>query len=340
MFYVGLDVHLNYTTVCVLTETGQVHQRCTLQSILEVKEFLDSLPQPCEVCFEASTSYGFVYDLLSKVAQRVAVAHPGLLRLIFRSKQKNDRADAFKLAKLLYIGEVPSVYVPVSDIRSWRELITYRRKKVQKRTSAKNGVRTLLRTLGIKGLGAAKQWTKKGICWLRELELDSMHMTTLDQLIEEIELLSKHIKNVEKQLEDYAAENTSVQLLKTIPGVGIRTAEAVAAFIDNPQRFRSSKCIGAYFGLVPSQDQSGNKNRLGHITREGSATVRHLLTEAVWQATRRSPTIKNYMQRIMRNDPERRKIAIVATAHYMVRVMWALLKKNEGWKESTNAVAA
>ena len=118
------------------------------------------------------------------------------------------------------------------------------------------------------------------------------------------------------------------------------TAEAVVALIDDPHRFANSKRLGSYFGLVPMQDQSGNNNRLGHITREGSATVRHLLTEAVWQAVRRSPTIKAHLKRIQRDDPNRRKIAIVATAHYLIRVMWSMLKHNTLWRESVMAEAA
>ena len=148
MYHVGLDVHLKYITVCVLNDNGKVHQRCTLHSIGEVVALLSGLPGPCQVCYEASTGYGFVFDALSPVAQHIAVAHPGLLRLIYRSKQKNDRADALKLAKLLYIDEVPSVHVPSSDTRAWRELITFRRKLVEKRTRAKNFIRGLLRSLG------------------------------------------------------------------------------------------------------------------------------------------------------------------------------------------------
>ena len=166
-----------------------------------------------------------------------------------------------------------------------------------------------------------------------------MHALKRDLLIEEVQSLSEKLHRVEKELEDYADKSVAVQLLRTIPGVGVRTAEAVAAFIDDPHRFPNSKRLGSYFGLVPMQDQSGNKNRLGHITREGSATVRHLLTEAVWQSVRRSPTGKAYLERIMREDPDRRKIAIVATAHYMVRVMWSMLKHNTMWKESV-ALAA
>ena len=124
-------------------------------------------------------------------------------------------------------------------------------------------------------------------------------------------------------------------LLRSIPGVGVRTAEAVAAFIDDPHRFANAKAVGRYFGLVPRQDQSGDKNLLGHITREGAPVVRRLLAEAAWQAKRRSPTVGAYFERTQRDDPQRKKIALVATAHYLVRVMWAMLKRNTLWKENT-----
>ena len=91
--------------------------------------------------------------------------------------------------------------------------------------------------------------------------------------------------------------------------------------------FANAKAVGRYFGLVPRQDQSGDKNRLGHITREGAPVVRQLVAEAAWQALRRSPTVRAYFERAQRDDPQRKKIALVATAHYLVRVMWAMLKR-------------
>ena len=130
-----------------------------------------------------------------------------------------------------------------------------------------------------------------------------------------------------------ARQSPAVALLRTIPGVGARTAEAVAAFVDDPHRFRDAKAVGRYFGLVPSQDQSGDRNRLGHITREGPPVVRQLVAEATWQALRRSPTVRAYFERVQRGDPQRQKIALVATAHYLVRVMWALLKRGTVWEE-------
>lgn len=91
---------------------------------------------------------------------------------------------------------------------------------------------------------------------------------------------------------------------------------------------------------MPSQDQPGSTNRLGHITCEGSATVRHLLTEAVLQAIQRCMTVRVYQARIQRDDPGRKKISIVATAHYLVRVMCAMLKHDTLWKEQEQPSAA
>src|SRR5215469_9348912 len=98
--------------------------------------------------------------------------------------------------------------------------------------------------------------------------------------------------------------------------------------------FAMPKRLAVYFGLVPCQDQSGDRNRLGHITREGAPVVRQLVAEAAWQAQRRSPTVRAYFERVQRDDPQRKKIALVATAHYLVRVMWAMLKRGTDWQEN------
>ena len=141
------------------------------------------------------------------------------------------------------------------------------------------------------------------------------------------------MRHIEHELNHQAGRSPAVARLRSIPGVGARTAEAVAAFIDDPDRFAKAKAVGRYFGWVPSQDQSGDRNRLGHITREGPAVVRQLVAEATWQALRRSPTVRAYFERVRRDDPQRKKIALVATAHYLVRVMWAMLKRGTDWEE-------
>jgi transposase len=84
--------------------------------------------------------------------------------------------------------------------------------------------------------------------------------------------------------------------------------------------------VGCYLGLVPCQDASADRNRLGHITGDGPATVRKLLCEAAWQAVRRSPSVRAYFERVAGGKPDRRKVALVATAHKLARAMAAMLR--------------
>ena len=335
MFYVGLDIHSKRISICVLNENGQVSHRSQVRTIDQMMRILERLPDRFEVCYEASCGYGHFHDLLQPVAARVLVAHPGRLRLIFRSSDKNDHKDAERRAKLLYLGEAPAVHVPSQDVRTWRELINCRSQVIAKRTRAKNTIRALLRSAGETPPRHPSLWTKKGIAWLRQLNLPTTsQQLRRDLLLEEIDTLNRQLRRIEQELNRRASHTPAVSQLRSIPGVGVRTAEAMAAFVDDPHRFQHAKAVGRYFGLVPRQDQSGDKNRLGHITREGAPAVRRLIAEAAWQARRRSPTVRAYFDRVQHGDPQRKKIAVVATGHYLVRVMWAMLKRGTHWREN------
>jgi transposase len=288
---------------------------------------------PWTICFEATCGYGYLYRELSRLARRVVVAHPGQLRLIFRAKRKNDRVDARKLAKLLYLDEVPAAYVPSQEVQSWRELIEHRRRVMDRQTTCKNAIRSLLRSHGkiaVKGL-----WTKKGVAWVRQEEMPTpAARLKRDLLLDELGEAKRRVRTVTKALDEIGERHAAVLLLRTIPGVGIRTAETMCAYLDDARRFVRSSQVGAYFGLVPCQDASAGVNRLGHITRQGPATARKYLVEAAWQGVYRSATIRAYFERVLHGRPERRKIALVATAHYLLRCMHAMLIRNQPWHEA------
>jgi transposase len=369
MFYVGLDVHLRTSTWCILDQAGKFIKQETLRGdVDQVVTRLAQLKGPWSVCYEASCGYGVLHDKLARVGARVVVAHPGKLRLIFKSKRKNDQVDAKKLATLLLLDQVPEVWVPTAQLRQWRELIEFRKRLTQKQTRCKSQIKTLLRGLGIrkitapvpatadpvvssedlapatavdrprKGSGMTSGhpglWGKKGMTLLAEMELpteiDGMRR---DLLLEELGHFQRQLAKVEKRLDGLAEDHPEVELLRSIPGVGPRTAEAVMAYIGDPQRFARNKQIGAYAGLVPCEDSSAGAHRLGHITKDGPGTLRWLLVEAAWQGVRLSPTIKAYYERISRNHPDHKKIALVATAHHLLRVMLSMLKSGEVWHE-------
>lgn len=338
MRYIGLDVHWGTTSVCILDENGRKEKSFTLrghwQRVCERLE-QERAGGPFTVCYEASNGYGYLYDRFSRLAERVLVAHPGQVRLIFRSKRKNDRIDAEKLAKLLYLDEVPPVYVPNAHVRAWRRLINFRQREIGGRTRIKNRLRGLLRRQGQEM--PKNLWSKKGLAWLAALELPEMVALERDLLLDELALAQLRLKRIERELDRIAQTHPGVALLRTIPGVGPRTAEAVVAWIDDPRRFAKGHKIGAYFGLVPCQDASAGRNHLGHITRQGPNAVRGLLIEAAWQAIRRSPEVRRYYELVHRQDPDRRKVALVAAAHKLLRAMLAMLRKNEPWQPKAPA---
>ena len=132
--FVGLDVHQRTSTCCVLDAQGQrVETRTIRGHWTRMVRHLASLGKPVAVVFEASVGYGAIHDALAGFCRRLVVAHPGRLRLIFNTKRKNDRVDARKLAKLLYLGEVPEAHVPEVGVRQWRQLIEQRRRTIEKR---------------------------------------------------------------------------------------------------------------------------------------------------------------------------------------------------------------
>lgn len=338
MLYVGLDFHLRKSTFCVLDDNGKrLFVRDLQGSWIKIVEALRKVKEERKeamwICYEASCGYGHLHDRLREFADRVVVAHPGQLRLIFQSKRKNDRVDAGKLAKLLFLDEVPPVYVPDQDVRAWRSMIEYRSRLVQKRTRTKNEIGALLREHGVgrpRGL-----WHCRGRSWLKSLELpDQLSSLKRSMLLDELYSLDHKISEVQKMLNLESQHHPGVAVLKTIPGIGPRTAECLVAYIDEADRFGRSGKVASYFGLVPSQDASAGRNRLGHITKQGPATARGLLIESAWVGVRRSPKIRAYYERIMKGDPDRRKIAIVATAHYLLRVALCLLKTGEVWDEA------
>lgn len=334
MNYIGMDVHGKLTTLCVLNDDGKIireilHKGSVGALVERLAVLRRELGGAIKVCYEASCGCGWLHDRLVQMGMKVQVGHPGKLRLIFQTKKKNDRLDARKLAKLLYLDEVPLAYVPSEDIRQWRAFVEFRRGLVLDRARIKHRLRALLRDNGVEA--PSRLWTKKGLEWLQQASLPEMAAIERDLLLIKLEQAVAQVRKVEKVLARKAANEPSVRLLMTIPGVGIRTAEAVVVYMADPERFRRNRSVGCYFGMVPCEDSSV-KSRFGHITKEGPPTVRWLVTEATWQAIRRDASVRVYYERIMRGDPNRKKIALVATAHHMLRAMHAMLRSGEQWR--------
>ena len=331
-YFVGLDVHLRFTAVCILDANGKIVKEESVKgNSPKVCKFLrEKITGTFDVVFEACDGYGIWHERLGKLARRVAVAHPNHLKAIWNTKRKTDRIDAHKLARLLMLDLIPTVHIPNIDVRDWRMLIQHRKTLVQKRTAVKNKLRAILRRNHIK---APKHlWSKRNQRWLARTPLPSAGETLQrDMLQADLEYHGQQIHRVEVELNRRAEAHPGVLLLKTIPWIGNRTGEAVVAWIDDVSRFSRTKQIGAYFGLTVSEDSSGGKQRQGRITRDGPGIVRQWLVEAIWRMCRYDPIVRSWVDRVMHGQPKRKHIAVVAAAHKLARSMFAMLQTGEVW---------
>jgi transposase len=137
---------------------------------------------------------------------------------------------------------------------------------------------------------------------------------------------------VEKTLDGMCAKDRQVQLLLSVPGVGPRTAEIIAAYLDDPHRFRNAAEVSAYAGLVPRQFQSGEVDRRGRITKRGPALLRKLLVECAWCSLRYNAWARSVYVRLTAGGTTRKKPAIVALARRLLVRCWAVLRTRQPWR--------
>jgi transposase len=130
-----------------------------------------------------------------------------------------------------------------------------------------------------------------------------------------------------------AAHDPATQIARSAPGIGPRTAEVVAAYVDRPKRFKNARQVSAYAGLVPRQYQSGLTNRLGRITRRGPRLLRKMLVEAAWVMLRYNDWAKRTFARLTKGQRTRRKQALVALARKLLVRLWAMMRDGVPWKE-------
>jgi transposase len=297
---------------------------------------------PDRLVIEAGPAAGWVCDLAESMKVPVQVANANDERWKWKTvKEKSDRKDALKLAKLSEMDSLPTVHVPKSPVRQWRSLIEYRHGLVDRRTAIKNSIRSIYERQGLGLRSGPKAWTKAAVEELKtetssaspkELWLFQVHCE-----LQQFESVQQQIDQVETKLEEIAATRESVKLLKTAPYVGPRLSEVVGAVLDDPHRFKNARQVGCYAGLTPRRWQSGESDRQGHISHAGNSLLRKLLVEIAWLGVRGHTWMTQVYEHVCRGSDKRKKIAIVAVARRLLVKLWAMLRDGTEWIEPVMA---
>lgn len=329
MLFVGMDVHKDSTVFNLFDPTAARSDQHRVVKVPTTEEGLRSVLGPlkgqCKVAFEVGIQAQWVAAVVRPLAAEVQVANPSRIPWLFRDGRKNDTLDARKLARLLFLDQLPRVHLPRAEVSLWRSMIQQRRALIQRRTMVKNQVRAILRSCMLrcpyKGL-----WTRRGREWLQSLNFEAMRASMVRRLLRELNLLETEIAELEGELDRVAEGQPAVAHLRTVPGIGPRCAEAIIAYADDVRRFARGRQFASYFGMTPTQDASGRIDRHGRISKRGPSVVRWVLIEAAHQVIRRCAVLRAFFDRIWRGKRDRYKKAIVATGRKLLTILFAMLR--------------
>ena len=343
MKILALDLGKYKTVGCAYESESGVHQfQRTFTTPADLQRLVQDV-KPERVVIEVCSIAGWVCDLMGQLGVAVQVANTSDDAWRWRKvKQKDDRRDALKAARLSAVNQLREVYIPQTEVRQWRALITYRQHLVGRRTKIKNHIRDLLVREGQLLPRAGKCWTKLGqerlnsmARPLEEVGATELWRGELWEELQQLQMIQERIASVEEKLNVLGAADARVRLLRTIPGVGPRLSEAIVALLDQPQRFRKASQVSGYIGMVPKAFDSGESERRGHITRQGSGLVRSLLVEVAWAGLRHNAWMRQTYQRLSGGKKARRKVAIVAVGRKLLVRCWAMLRDNRAWDWQT-----
>lgn len=327
-YYAGLDVSLEETAICIVNETGDV-----------VRE-LRAASEP-DALIGALTDTGFAFERVGLEACSLSSwLHQGLTRadlpaLCIETRaakaamgampNKTDRNDARGLAQIIRTGWYRAVHVKSTPCRSARALLGARRTMLNKQRDIENAVRAVLREMGLKlGTPARKAFATK----VRELAFaDAAIADIVEPLLAVIEAMGRELARLTKRVLDAVRVEPICRRLMTVPGVGPLTALAFRATVDQPERFRRSRDVGAHLGLTPRRYQSGETDIQGRISRCGDELARTALYEAAHTLLTRCQkwsTLKAWGMRVaQRRGMAKARVAVARKLAVILHRMWS-----------------
>jgi transposase len=308
--YVATDFHAREQTISYCdTADGEIHRTKLRHQHDDVRAFYEQFAGEVIVGFEASGYSAWFEQMLAELKHTVWLGNAAEIRRKAPRRQKNDRRDADLMLDLLLKGDFPRVHGFSPESRTVLRQLRYRHKLVKVRTIAKNS----LHAIGINAGLPLKRGllTQTGIEKLQALTLSPELTEQRDEWLELITLLNKRIATVEEALQQRTQDDAEIALLRSHPGIGLLTALALRYTLLPISRFRSTRAVTAYVGLDCIEDQSGERRRLGSISKAGSRLLRFLLNEAGQTAVRRDPELQRFYKRLLhRRDKPKAKVAV------------------------------
>jgi transposase len=335
MLIIGCDFHAGFQQAAIFDKQTGEYQEKRLSHRAEAEQFYRELQgQAVRVGMEACGHYPWFERLLGECGIELWLGDAARIRAMEVRKQKTDRRDAELLMKLLVEERFPRIWVPSLEERDARQLLVHRHKQVQARTRVKNQLQALALGQGVQR--KRKLWTQVGRAELEQLPLLPYAGSRRRCLLASLDQLETEIGALNRQVEEEVKQRPAAVKLMSHPGVGPVTALAMVLTIGPAQRFENARKVGSYFGLIPSEHSSGGKQRLGHISKQGSAFLRFLLVEAGQSAARKDAELGRFYRRLAAR--KNRGLAKVAVARKLATRLYLMLREDWTYAQLCRAV--
>ena len=333
MINVGIDVGKHICQAALKAEDGRLLDELRFENTSQgVQELIRHVTAHGEAraVLESTGNYWIrIHDTLEEHSINTILANPRKTKLIAEAKIKSDKLDARTLATLLQGNLVFESYVPPKAKQEDRTLIRHRASLIKMRTEIRNRIHALLAKHELK-YDYTDLFGKKGMEWLRNLQLEGVDGTVLKTNLPLLTALDEQVEAVTIQIAKTACTQEDIRILMTLPGVDFYSAMVIASEIGDVKRFPTQWKLVAYAGLAPRRHQSGGYEWRGGITKEGSKWLRWILVQAAQHARQHDPRFKAYYERVQkRRGPQK---AVVAVAKEMLVVIWFMLNRREPYR--------
>lgn len=332
--FVGLDVSMKETAVCVVDEAGQRVWEDSVPSTAEAIAAIirSKAPDLVRVGMETGPQAVWLWHTLRDQGISVDCIHARRAAAALKLQaNKTDRNDAFGLARLVHSGWYEPVSIKSFDRYRMRAVLTARERIVRMCTTMINQIRGLAKTFGLRLSGGKGQVFERSV--RQALPSDVVLRELFESLLSVLSGLKDQRRAFDRQLARFAREDTACRIVSSAPGVGSLTAIAFVTAVDDPARFRSACDVGAYLGLTPKRYQSGEVDIGGRISKTGDRLTRKLLFEAATVILyRASPSIalKQWGLRLSaRSGSWKARVALARKLAVTLLTMWKTNTKFE-----------
>ena len=326
--YIALDIHKEY----VLAGGQNAKQEWVLPprriSMAKFRGWAAaSLHAGDALVIETTTNVWDIYDIVAPLTTRTVVAHAGAVRQIAEARVKTDKEDVKRLIRLLIAEIVSEVWIPPTEVRELRGMISYRNRLVKMGTMVRNRLHSLLHRHNI----LLPKGRLLDATWWQEQKMSTLERMQIQQELAMLEELDRHKSEVDAELgrqclgEPWGKQ--AVRLLQ-LPGFGVVMTMIVLSAIGDIQRFESAKYLVGYAGLGAGIHESGKEHIEKRITKSGRKELRWAMVEAAWQAIRISPYWKEQYEKYLKRM-RRPNQAIVVIARKLLVAVWHVLTKEE-----------